>query len=62
VADQIFPEGEILVLEKCTKQLVQIVAQNAKFHLNPQKADQYIAEIALQSINPPEDRTELCKF
>ncbi len=34
----------IMDQEKCTKQNVQTVEMNAKFHLNQQKANQYIAE------------------
>lgn len=37
------------VQEKCIKQLVQIVAQNAKFHSNQKKANQFIAETAIKN-------------
>ena len=35
--------------EKCTKQHVQIVAMNARFLLNQQKEDQFIAKSATKS-------------
>jgi hypothetical protein len=42
-----FEDLSMMGLEKCTKQLVLNVRRNAKFLSNQQKANQFIAKIAL---------------
>ena len=44
-----------VVHERCTRQLVLIVAKNAKYLLNPQKANLFTAGIATQN----EDQKEI---
>ena len=38
-------------LEKCTKQLVEIVVMNVKYHLNQEMRDQFIVTNVFQIIN-----------
>ena len=42
---------EIDRLEKCTKQLVEIVAMNAKYHLSQETTNQFIVMIVSKIIN-----------
>jgi len=46
MTERVILEG-ILDRGKCIKQFALIVAENAKFHSNPQKADRFIAKNVL---------------
>lgn len=55
VFEKIDPKEDLVIedltigQEKSTKQYVQIVTANAKYHSNPQKGNQYIAKIVSQT-------------
>jgi len=44
-------EEEMTDLERCTKQLVEIVAMNVKYHSNQEMLDQFIAQTVSKTIN-----------